>query len=56
MKLTIFVFAFVLFLADNAYPNEEVEDESIETRKQKDLEKVVKYADPKRKNVKNKGC
>jgi hypothetical protein len=60
MKFIIFVFAFVLFLAVNAYPNAETEDwdspltddESIETRKHKN----VKHFDAKRKNVKNKGC
>jgi hypothetical protein len=60
MKLIIFVFAFVLFLAVNAYPNAETEDldspftddESIEARKHKD----TKHYDAKRKNVKNKGC
>jgi hypothetical protein len=69
MKFIIFVFAFVLFLAANAYPNAETEDldspltsdESIETRKHKEVKqklmkhKEVKHKDVKRKNVKNKG-
>ena len=65
MKFIIFVIAFVLFLAVNAYPNAETEnldspfidDESIETRKHKEMKKEeVKHKGAKRKNVKNKGC
>jgi hypothetical protein len=59
MKFIIFVFAFVLFLAVNAYSNAETEDldsiftkdGNIETRKHKE----VKHKDAKRMNVKNKG-
>jgi hypothetical protein len=66
MKFIIFVFAFVLFLAVNAYPNAETEDldstftddGSIEARKQKVMKNEEgKHKDVKRKNVKNKqGC